>query len=160
MMTPEQKIAHFDTLHHIIQVSTLLNKIQQHLLQRMIDHDQSKLKTPEMEVFALFTPKLKHLEYGSPAYFVCLSEMEDCILHHYQNNRHHPEYFKEGIDGMNLIDLIEMICDWKAASLRTKNGNVFDSLQKNRVRFNISDQLFNILQNTLPILEQEGLKHD
>ena len=148
-MTNDQKISHFETLQHISQVVKFLVFFQQKLLQRMVDHDLSKLQPPEMETFSLYTPRLKNLEYGSPAYFACLTEMEDCIHHHYQNNRHHPEHFENGIDDMNLVDLLEMICDWKAASLRTKNGNVFESLQKNRVRFNISDQLYSILNNTL-----------
>jgi hypothetical protein len=37
--------------------------------------------------------------------------MAPALKHHYENNRHHPEHFKNNIDDMNLIDLIEMLCD-------------------------------------------------
>jgi len=46
--------------------------------------------------------------------------MKPAIEHHYKNNRHHPEHFNNGIDEMNLVDLIELLCDWKAASERNK----------------------------------------
>jgi hypothetical protein len=42
-----------------------------------------------------------------------------------------------------------MLCDWVAASERYKDGSPAQSLGINRTRFNISDQLYSILQNTV-----------
>jgi len=50
---------------------------------------------------------------------------------------------------MSLLDVIEMLCDWKAASERTKQGSIAQSLAHNKERFGISDQLFSILTNTV-----------
>jgi hypothetical protein len=50
---------------------------------------------------------------------------------------------------MTLIDLIEMFCDWKAAVLRTKNGDIEKSIQINANRFDLSNQLTEIFTNTL-----------
>lgn len=64
---------------------------------------------------------------------------------------------KEGrasINNMNLIDLLEALCDWKAASLRHNDGNIYRSLEINSVRFNLSPQLVNILRNTVPLLNR------
>lgn len=59
------------------------------------------------------------------------------------------KYSKDhGINGMNLIDLIEMICDWKAASERHADGDIFKSIEINSKRFNITPQLKQILLNT------------
>lgn len=53
------------------------------------------------------------------------------------------------LNGMSLLDIIEMVCDWKAASERTKQGSIAQSLAHNKQRFGISDQLASILENTV-----------
>lgn len=52
------------------------------------------------------------------------------------------------VNGMTLLDVIEMLCDWKAATERHADGSITQSIQINRKRFNISDQLAEILENT------------
>ena len=49
---------------------------------------------------------------------------------------------------MNLIDIVEMFCDWKAASERQLDGNLLKSIEKNADRFNMDPQLKQILINT------------
>jgi hypothetical protein len=76
--------------------------------------------------------------------------MKPALDNHYANNRHHPEHFGEaGILGMNLIDLLEMLLDWKASSGRHSNGNIWRSIEINQRRFGYSDELKGILQNTI-----------
>ena len=75
------------------------------------------------------------------------------LKHHYEINSHHPEHYEEGIDGMTLFDLVEMFCDWKAASLRHSDGNFISSLEYNKKRFNMDDQLYSIFTNTADILQ-------
>jgi rubredoxin len=58
-----------------------------------------------------------------------------------------------GIYGMSLLDIIEMLADWKAATARHADGDIKESLRINRERFGISDQLFEILKNTVQELE-------
>lgn len=53
-----------------------------------------------------------------------------------------------GINGMSLLDLLEMLCDWKAAGERHKDGSMARSLYINQGRFGIDDQLQSILTNT------------
>lgn len=55
---------------------------------------------------------------------------------------------------MTLVDIIQMICDWKASSERQKDGNLLLSIEKNAERFNIDDQLKQILINTAKILDE------
>lgn len=138
-----------DTQKHIQRVSFFLTNIILEVMNRMQGHDASKLLSPEKELFDLYTPKLKGSTYGSEEYKTFLKEMDEAIKHHYSTNRHHPEYHKDGIEEMNLIDLIEMICDWKAATERHTNGDIEKSILINKERFNISDQLVKILQNTV-----------
>lgn len=138
-----------DTIQHIDRVTRLLDVIANELDLRAAGHDQSKLISPEKEVFEKYTPLLAGLTYGSEEYHAILLEMKPAIDHHYANNRHHPEHFANGIDGMTLIDLVEMFCDWKAATKRHNNGSLTRSLEINGKRFGMSDQLINIFRNTI-----------
>ena len=56
---------------------------------------------------------------------------------------------------MNLIDLIEMLCDWKSASLRHNDGDVLKSIKINQKRFGYSDELKTILLNTIDYLDDD-----
>jgi Family of unknown function (DUF5662) len=138
-----------DTYEHIGKVRAYLNMALINLLGRAQVHDASKLVSPEVEFFDEYTPKLKELTYGSDEYRTCLREMKPAVQHHYSANSHHPEHYENGISGMSLMDLLEMVCDWKAASERTKNGNLADSLEHNQVRFGYSDELASIISNTV-----------
>lgn len=53
-----------------------------------------------------------------------------------------------GVYGMNLLDIVEMLCDWKAASERHQTGNFEKSLEINAARFNLQRQLVVIFENT------------
>ncbi len=50
---------------------------------------------------------------------------------------------------MDLVDLLEMLADWKAASMRHEDGNILHSIDINIERFGLSPQLVNILVNTI-----------
>lgn len=56
-----------------------------------------------------------------------------------------------GLNGMSLIDLIEMLCDWFAATQRHNDGNILRSIELNQKRFNYSDELKQIFINTVGI---------
>ena len=95
-----------------------------------------------------YTPKLRHSTYGRDEYKGFLEGMGEGLAHHYAVNRHHPEHFTDGILGMTLVDLIEMLADWKAATERHDDGNLARSMLVNTDRFDISAQLVQILVNT------------
>jgi len=138
-----------DTKEHIKKVQAYLKKVIDNLIVRSIYHDKSKLSTPEKEIFDEYTPKLKDSTYGSDEYKEFLKGMDEALEHHYKNNKHHPEHFRNGIKDMTLIDLIEMLVDWKAASERHTNGDICRSIELNQERFGYSDELKIILFNTI-----------
>jgi hypothetical protein len=142
-----------DTYKHIQTVQRFMRRMIESLLFRSEVHDQSKLVSPEKEAFDEITPKLAGLTYGSDEYRATLREMKPAIQHHYENNSHHPEYYPNGIRGMSLLDLVEMLCDWKAATLRHNDGDIRKSIEINQERFGYSDELKQILLNTLPTIE-------
>jgi len=137
-----------DTLKHSRRVAELLAPLAAELVQRGIQHDRSKTEEPELGVFNEYTPKLKHSTYGSDEYKGFLAGMGEGLAHHYSANRHHPEHFTDGIDGMTLVDLLEVLADWKAATERHTDGDLARSLEIQRQRFGIGDQLWRILTNT------------
>lgn len=138
-----------DTLDHIGKVQARLQECVNHLTVRAAHHDQSKLREPEKSGYDQLTTKLADVVYGSPEYRAALDESRPTIEHHYAVNSHHPEHYKNGITGMSLLDVIEMLCDWKGASERTKQGSIAQSLAHNKERFGIDDQLAAILENTV-----------
>ena len=137
-----------DTEQHIRVVRDLLGNVIMQLALRSQDHDKSKLQSPEKEMFDEFTPRLKALTYDSEEYKACLAEMGKALQHHYENNTHHPEHYENGVDDMDLLDVVEMLCDWVAATRRHADGSVRASLTANKKRFNISPQLHRIICNT------------
>ena len=168
------------TRDHISEVKKFLYDIIDELRSRAIYHDESKLESPEREIFDEYTPKLRDTTYGSYEYKGFLKEMKVALDHHYAANRHHPEHFskvwqcddcgeeyayspdecricahvncfsrKADLNGMNLIDIIEMLCDWKAATMRHTNGDIIRSVEFNQDRFKYSDELKAIFLNTI-----------
>ena len=138
-----------DTYAHIATVREYVNRVVVNLLHRGHDHDLSKLESPEREVFDEYTPKLKNSTYGSDEYKSFLEGMGEGLKHHYAVNSHHPEHYGNGIEGMSLLDLTEMLCDWKAATLRHADGDIRRSVEINQERFGYSDELKAILHNTI-----------
>jgi len=137
-----------DTLKHSLRVGTLLAPVIAELAERATTHDLSKTEDPELATFNEYTPKLRTSTYGSDEYKGYLTEMQAGLAHHYEHNRHHPEHFADGVDGMTLIDLIEMLADWKAATERHADGDLARSLTIQRERFGLSDQTAAVLANT------------
>jgi hypothetical protein len=137
-----------DTMKHIETVGEIIRLFIYDLDLRICCHDTSKLIEPEKAIFDEYTPKLKNSTYGSDEYKTFLLEMGIALDHHYKTNRHHPEHFENGIMGMTVIDLCEMLADWKAATLRHDNGDIFKSIDINQIRFGYSDELKQIFINT------------
>ena len=143
------------TILHIENVRKYIKILTDKLTTRGINHDKSKLEDPELELFVEYTPRLADTQYGSDEYKKCLEGLRPALEHHYAVNRHHPEHFADGIKDMNLIDLCEMMADWKAATLRQKDGNLLKSIEYNCERFGIDNQLKHILLNTAKVIDED-----
>ena len=155
------KAEHYDsrpeTQTHIDRVRHFVVLAADDLRHRAGVHDGSKLVSPEVEAFDIATPKLAGLEYGSDEYSQSLRDLGPALQHHFEHNDHHPEHHENGVRGMSLMALIEMLCDWRAASERVKQRtddpkkvkSFESSLAYNQDRFGYSDELAEILRNTL-----------
>jgi len=137
-----------DTLAHTRRVAQLLAPIVGEIAERAAVHDASKLEDPEKAVFDRVTSLLATTTYGTDEYRAQLASMGNALQHHYRENRHHPEHYQRGIGAMTLGDLLEMLADWKAATERHADGSLNGSIRQNLYRFNIGDQLAEILWAT------------
>jgi len=138
----------YDNMNHVDEVRNKIRQVVVDLEERAIVHDASKFEKPEKPIFDEFTPKLKDSTYGSDEYKQFLADMKPALDHHYAVNDHHPEHFQFGIKDMNLVQLIEMLCDWKAASMRHDDGDLGKSIEINADRFGYDKGLTAILWNT------------
>jgi hypothetical protein len=145
-----------DTLAHIQLVRDHLDTFVVEMLKRGARHDASKLTPAEKPAFDLVLPLLAGVSYGSPEYRSLVVRVKPALEHHYAHNSHHPEHYRElGIGGMDLFDIVEMICDWMASARRHPGDGV--KLSYNAGLFGIEPQLVSILANTLARWPQPGL---
>ena len=144
-----------DTHEHIAQVRGLLLGVAQDLIARAHRHDRSKLQEPELSVFDEVTPRLQGSTYGSDEYKGFLADMGEGLRHHYAHNDHHPEHFRgeDSFDAMNLIQIMEMLCDWIAATRRHDDGDIRRSIEQNAERFGYGDEVKRLFLNTIDSLE-------
>lgn len=150
MMNDKLLLHDSETLKHIQKVRENIMKLVFELDDRAQKHDKSKLESPEREIFAeVPATELAKCRYASPEYHSLLDKLKPALDHHYAKNRHHPNHFVNGIEEMDLVDLLEMLCDWLAATERNKDGNIHNSIKINTQRHNISPQLSKILSNTV-----------
>ena len=143
------------TLEHIHKVQKMLNICMTNIQERLVSHDRSKIFSQELAGFATLDTDISDVTFGSSEYEKVLEQLRDTLDHHYRENSHHPEHFKNGINEMNLLDLLEMTVDWIASAERSNNGNVMTSLPFQKKRYEISDQLFDIIKNTILFIDSK-----
>lgn len=137
------------TLFHSLRVGHFMTHIIKELVDRSVVHDLSKTEPPEVDGFNRATARLSSMAYGSPEYDASRAELAETLAHHYAHNAHHPEHRPNGINGMTLADLVEMLADWRASTERMGGtGDLRESIRINATRFKIEPQLAEILLNT------------
>jgi hypothetical protein len=176
-------VGKLETMKHIRSVRSWVCRMIEKLDDRARNHDQSKLESPEKEIFGEHGKALAKIAYGTEKYNELLEKVKVAIDHHYSKNRHHPEHWpvpeseydkviahvatlkeddpskawlteyasslKSQLNNMTLLDMIEMLCDWKAATERNKNGNIRTSIEFNATKYGMSEQLKKIFENSI-----------
>lgn len=137
-----------ETHKHISEVRNRLLEVISQLAVRAQKHDASKLQYPEAQGFAEVTQELSGLVYGSVEYEAARERLKPILAHHYAMNTHHPEHWRNGVEDMDLLDLVEMFCDWKASSMRMADGCILQSIEKNKERFDLAPVITKIFRNT------------
>jgi len=129
----------------LLNIIKLINKIdppdKRKLYWRGLKHDFSKYGWFEARHYAWIIFNLKGSTFGTEDYKKRLEGIQPAVKHHYKNNSHHPEYYKNGISDMSENDKLEMVCDWCAAVKRHKDGDIFKSIDINQKRFGYDDEI-------------------
>lgn len=133
---------------HRLEIKETVNAICEELYARAENHDLSKFTKEESNLFSAYFKKFKKTQVGSKEYFGFLEYLKPSIKIHYKRNRHHPQYFKRGMLDMNLIDLIEMLVDWKSIA-KQGNNNILDLINLNQERFGYNDEIKELFLTTV-----------
>lgn len=177
-MNPDHVEAMRETAKHIRRVQELMGQALSNLFTRANVHDTSKWSPEEWPYFAVATSRLRGITYGSPEYKASLDSIRPGVEHHQRTNTHHPEYhdyiecnicfkhhswdfvgrceacgnaqmsYKGGVGEMTLLDLLEMLADWKAAGERHADGSLEKSIQHNEKRFDIPPPIVRLIRRT------------
>lgn len=145
----DTRTAELVTRKHMQRVSELIGEAAVELIRRGALHDQSKLEAVELEPQQRLQDVIAehgHAPFGSDEYKRRFETLGPMLEHHFANNSHHPEHYADGVDGMDLFDVVEMFFDWKAASERGEESSM--NIGAACERFKISPQLESIFRNT------------
>ncbi len=119
------------------------------------EHDDSKFSEEEMSRYVQETQALNQNDHHSEEHRKARERLAEAAKHHYDKNSHHPEHFGEkGVNGMNLLDVTEMVCDWMASTHRKEELKFSTILEENEKRFGISEPLYKLMENTASALER------
>ncbi len=135
-------------LSHKKSVREKLLFLSRELEKRATNHDNSKLQKPELG-WLIQMDKEGREKYGSKEYFEKMNKWKIFFDHHYKNNRHHPEHYSNNIEGMNLVDLVELFCDIQSYVREPHVDKALDIFNNYAKRFHIDEQLLQILKNTM-----------
>lgn len=137
-----------DISKHIARVQLKLESLILELNKRCMNHDASKLKEPEISLWERMDAEERY-PYGSKEYFDKIERNKEVFNLHYQNNSHHPEHYFNGVLDMDLLDLIEMLCDWISYKENITYNEASSIVEEQGNRFGISTDLLEIFKNTL-----------
>lgn len=137
-----------DILKHKEKVRRRLLFLSNELRKRAEEHDNSKLRNPEIG-YLIEMDREPRYPYNSPEYFDKMRRWQKFFDHHYANNRHHPDHFKNGILDMTLTDICEYLVDIISYYDEMHVNDAIDTIEKQQNRFGLGDQLSQILINTL-----------
>lgn len=148
-ITPVNVVKHiWGTILHKWWVFYYILRFCMRMMWRSIIHDWTKFTWRESEGFFRTISELKHTSYGTDEYRALLREIKPNIQAHYEHWSHHPEYYPEGLRGMDLEDFVEMWCDWNAAVRRHADGSISRSIDHNKDRFEMDHGLCQLLRNS------------
>lgn len=147
------------TLEHINQVKSKMEFFASVLATRGTSHDSSKLIEPEYSGWLAMDQEPRYL-YGSEKYYDKINRYKEVLEHHYSLNSHHPEHFENPSTQMDLVDLIEMLCDWFSYSNNISWLEGYNTINFQCARFGLNDTIRYLLLNTFRNFLVQSFKLD
>lgn len=141
------------TQTHVRKVRDNIGRVVSDLIARGEVHDSTKYRDPEkvlLDAMEFVNTNEGPAPYGTDEYRRRTAMLKPMLKHHYEHNTHHPEHYPNGVMDMSLMDIVEMLCDWQAASVRNKDPMM--DITHSCVRFCIDDQMKRIFMNTADLM--------
>jgi len=138
-----------EVLQHQSRVRANIAEMRAKLELRGIRHDMSKLDAEEFDVFASTHEQFKTVNYNTPEYAECVRLAKPAVDAHYAKNSHHTAHYANGFADMSLFDIMEMLADWLAASVRSPDLTFVESLPAAFDRYDIPINMRIVILNTL-----------
>lgn len=109
--------------------------LSQDLERRSLAHDLSKLSPDEFAGFSRINRIAREHPFGSDEYRASMRLESETIRLHYSRNSHHPEHHPSPKE-MGFLDIVEMVCDWRAAYLvYGSQGTWTENIQRQAERY-------------------------
>ena len=107
------------------------------LIANGYNHDNSKLHGIELLYLNEKTKEENPLLFNT------------AYLQHVSNNKHHPEAWIGGIESMDELHLLEMICDWDSRSFEfnTNSMDWFKDIGANKYNIKPNSRLYKFIHN-------------
>ena len=118
-----------------------------------VEHDLSKLGVDEFAGFVKINKVAREYPYGSKEYKASLKG-NNIINLHFSRNRHHPEYHDAQVADMGLLDIIEMVCDWKSASTVYGKTTLLEALEVQIERFDLTKEHLYLIKLIIEEIEK------
>jgi len=141
------------TKNHVNKVRENIGRVVSELIKRGEVHDASKYENPEkllLDAMEYINTNEGPAPYGSVEYRRRTAILKPMLQHHYAHNSHHPEHYANGVYGMSLMDIVELLCDWQAASVRNKDPEM--NITHACERYCIDAQMKRIFMNTADLM--------
>ena len=150
------------TKNHIERVRSNINFFMldkdfdlKELYKRLKDHDKSKFSVAEYVPYIWMTEFYRKKQLGEEFKYPSESikkEVDEAIKHHYEVNRHHPE-FHNNIEDMTDEDIVEMVCDWVSMSQEFNNSLKEFANKKIDKQYKFSDNQKNLIYKLIEEFE-------
>ncbi len=106
--------------HHKFIVLKFLNTMIHDLIRRGETHDDSKFSDDEFDEYVKATQEFQG-PYGTEQNDAVREKYKALFERHARRNSHHPEHYPDGVDGMTLMDIMEMLRYWKKKKVSMEN---------------------------------------
>jgi len=165
--------------HRLLKLFQVNDDEKFNFLSQVNEHDASKFKNPERDLYILINWKY-HIEEDAfrklnlPKWL--LNEMTKITEYHVKHNSHHPEYWDDSLisgfinpenrddipeimidaTAMNKISIMEMICDWVSVS-QERGSDPRDWAEMNiGKRWKFSETQINLIFNIIDLLKESN----
>ena len=149
-------------MRHRETVAEHLHNLADYFRHRAREHDRSKLRLDEFAGFSRINRIAREHPYGTQEYEESMDTEkgpDGCITLHFSRNAHHPEYHGHERE-MGLLDLMEMVADWKGAADTYGTNTLRDAMPVNRKRFDFDDWQWRVIELMVDWLEPENPMED